>query len=96
MDAPHFVQVYIAEASKELALASCEKDSEGAFALRFNGQYARISNRDLINTIAELCNTTIENVKIRSIGKREDDYFVFDLMRELDSDCEQPCEKGGD
>lgn len=76
-----FVQVYLSEETKEIAIARCEKDDEAAVELKFADKYARIYNRDFINTIASLMATTIESINMRVNGSyvSDGDYYVFDL-----------------
>jgi hypothetical protein len=74
-----FVQVFLAKATKEIAIAACSKDDEGAVDVKLADTYARIYNKDFVNDIATLMGTTYQEINMRVMGKAEDDYYVFDL-----------------
>ncbi len=76
-----YVQVYLSEETKEIAITRCEEDDESAVELKFADKYARIYNRDFINTIASLLTMTFETINVRVNGRyvSDGDYYIFDL-----------------
>lgn len=76
-----YVQVYLSEETREIAIAKCNKEDEAAVELKFADKYARIYNRDFINTIASLLLTTFYAINIRVNGRyvSDGDYYIFDL-----------------
>lgn len=87
LDGASYVQIYLSEETKEIAIMRCEADAEAAVELKISGKYARIYNKDFINKIASLCGTTYEKIKKTVTGYyvSDGDYFVFDLKAAKDS-----------
>lgn len=74
-----FVQVYLSEDTKEIAIVPCSKNAENAVPLKVVNDYARIYNRDFINKIASIMGTGFNQINLRVMGTQEEDYYIFDL-----------------
>lgn len=74
-----YVQIYLAEETKEMAIVPCTKNDTAAIELRIVNNYARISNKDFIIKLATLMGTTFEKMQLRIVGVAVDNYYVFDL-----------------
>lgn len=76
-----YIQVYLSETTKEIAIIKCERDDEAAVELRVSDKYAKFNNKDFINKVANLCGTTFDKICLRIMGAyiADGDYYVFDL-----------------
>lgn len=79
LDNTLYVQVYLSQDTKEIAIVPCSQNDENAVSLKVVNDYARIYNKDFINKIASLMGTTFNKINLRVIGLPVEDYFIFDL-----------------
>ena len=79
MKGTRFVQLYLAEDSKELAIVPCSYSDEAAVELKIVNDYARVYNKDFICKLAVLIGKSFDEIKWTVLGRPEEDYFVFDL-----------------
>ena len=46
---PKYVQVYLSEGTKELAIVPCKEQDESSVELKMSNEYARIYNKDFLH-----------------------------------------------
>lgn len=79
LDNTLYVQVYLSQDTKEIAIVPCSQNDENAVSLKVVNDYARIYNKDFIIKIASLMGTTFDKINLRVMGSPVEDYFIFDL-----------------
>ena len=78
-----YVQLYLAEETREIAIMACDKNADEAVELKLANEYARIYNKDFVNNVAKLLKTSFDEVGHRVVGtpSEDGDYFIFDLKK---------------
>ena len=82
-----YIQVYLDESAKEIALVKCDENADEAVELRTSNDYAKFYNKDFISKVADLCGQSFDTIAIRVMGKyvSDGDYYIFDLKSAKES-----------